>query len=1319
MLSIYTLEKHLLLCGDEDQKYKVLYDIYNFNKTLICDVINETDRYFSFYSRHDATHSETIISSIEALLGESGIKQLSPTDTFLLLLSAYLHDFGMCLQYKEIKEMLKTGDFNDFVREKSKEKAFKQYTYWVKDDSFKTQFFHEINWPLDAIQSINILISEYYRKSHGDKSEGTINEQFKNSNININPHKHLPERLEILLGRICSLHTKDFSLVMDLDHETNGAFNDKAHPRFIAILIRLGDLLDLDNNRFDEIKLATICDEIPALSKIHYEKHKSIKSFLITPKTINIVSESDDDTVLREMRSWVKWIQEEVDNFGDNWSRIVPNNFLGTIPNLQHNIKKSNGEIIFADKDLKISLPEQKAFQIIQGTNIYKHNLIFIREYIQNAIDALKIQFLLDQFQELDNFNMEERFETENDKIKYICEKYYKDDLDDVIKKYGVTIRIYDCRNKEELEAFRYYYNCKNYKEEDFYSKIIVVIEDNGTGISIDDITNRILKVGKKDKKNDDEYKKLTEKMPAFLQPTGTFGIGLHSGFLATDKIIIHTKTSYDKNNGREIIIESGTKTGFVQCNIWNKEEEKLNTIMRGTQFIMSLDVECIKVDEQYTTPSYQCEFPFGKSKRDYLIDYIVGITKAVIRHPFFNVKLVDYNKNTIATTKRNIIDSDVAEKSIVKETIIKNNKKYNVKVSTLRSSDRNWYLTVEERKDGNVLVLKLGDKWDKNKKVNILYKGIQMQSIELQEILKRYIICGSEAIINYSFKETSDYITINRDEVTKEGRDVCEAIFEELMYIGLEHIKTYFMKEYGESTDIKGYIKARRIFETISEEFNTQFSKFIENTKDEINDKEFEFNYNDDLSGEIRELLTNNKVEILLEAFVKILASKMLDTRKHYEEYELQEKINKYKELFYIAVSKFLLRFSSSVISDEFFSKDYIECLFDTLSIEIGGHALSFLETNKLLPLIPSYKSRDGKIKTIELNFKTDIPALGIFLYHIKYAQSDLLDERYRNILEVLADNYIYNSNYGSYSQSEDNAFEDIFLYRIIADRMKPIRFGAEAICNYNQLYLPNNEFFHDEKGNCISIYPIKNMKIKYKKQNNKIIESKYYVQLNCEKGNLLEYIFIECDFQVIKEYMFSDIIEYNYIDVEQIGTCYFKERNMYCMPATKNYYDIAVKNIPFEFQKCYKESKFKYIKQDNYIMIPVDKNVVMRWGDLFEGSHSTEFKTLAMECRKQLIRGNLLTDIEKHLMDNELYEWNYFEEIYIEHKIDIYKLFINDCKKIKMTESFLDIVNYTLKNRSYQTDVAEEEIREKIVNGYILLLKDIFIHIIDFFYK
>jgi len=98
------LIKHLKDWAEKDAIYKPLESQWTFDERLIAKALQNVSVYFPHYSRHDESHSRQILVHIERLLGPDNIAKLSPTDTWLLLEAAYLHDIGMIISDEQLKE---------------------------------------------------------------------------------------------------------------------------------------------------------------------------------------------------------------------------------------------------------------------------------------------------------------------------------------------------------------------------------------------------------------------------------------------------------------------------------------------------------------------------------------------------------------------------------------------------------------------------------------------------------------------------------------------------------------------------------------------------------------------------------------------------------------------------------------------------------------------------------------------------------------------------------------------------------------------------------------------------------------------------------------------------------------------------------------------------------------------------------------------------------------------------------------------------------------------------------------------------------------
>ena len=134
-----------------------------------------------------------------------------------------------------------------------------------------------------------------------------------------------------MLGRICELHTAPVHDVLTLDYETDGFGSDYAHPRFVAMLLRLGDLLDVDNGRFNTVsELAS--GQLPESSIPHKEKHSATTHLLVTPSEIQFTSDCPNTQAYLEARNFVDWLESEIDFLTKYWVKIVPTVFDGFAP---------------------------------------------------------------------------------------------------------------------------------------------------------------------------------------------------------------------------------------------------------------------------------------------------------------------------------------------------------------------------------------------------------------------------------------------------------------------------------------------------------------------------------------------------------------------------------------------------------------------------------------------------------------------------------------------------------------------------------------------------------------------------------------------------------------------------------------------------------------------------------------------------------------------------------------------------------------------------------------------------------------------------
>lgn len=315
-----------------------------------------------------------------------------------------------------------------------------------------------------------------------------------------------------LLGRICEMHTRESEDVLLLPYETDGFGVDHAHPRFIAMLLRIGDLLDIDNGGFN-MTTETVSGSLPESSALHRIKHESTAHLLVTPSEIQFSSDCPDQNSYLLMRDFVTWLEKEIDFITKHWVKIVPEDFSGHAPRfdkkdlLLRGIPDVNGTA-----GLKFEITQKKAFEIIKGSNIYEDKFVFIREVIQNAMYASKIQLWRDL--QSGTYNAWLNSIDLNNLQPYELPK-------EVYENYAINVKLSTFENGETE----------------------ISVTNRGTGITVDafkemcnvGVSNRTYSLA-------DEI----ESMPCWLRPTAGFGVGLQSIFLMTDHFSIETCTGSD-----------------------------------------------------------------------------------------------------------------------------------------------------------------------------------------------------------------------------------------------------------------------------------------------------------------------------------------------------------------------------------------------------------------------------------------------------------------------------------------------------------------------------------------------------------------------------------------------------------------------------------------------------------------------------------------------------------------------------------------------------------------------------------------------------
>ena len=553
------------------------------------------------YDTHDKEHSEKVLEIIEDILGQN-MEKLTVYELLLLYMSAYLHDSAMALpdwEYKVLKAVEGTEEYHDNTLELTICNDYKpKHTYSEalriieenKDKLFcyDTAKNYVCAKPTEdkMTESLAEFMQQYEEFRNGyitdlDKCEGSVSEYMDKSRwirsefIRQTHHIRAVENVESLkvkiadaiggfyaekfiedLAAICRCHGENLESVFQLPDARKDWLGGTANIQFLAMLLRLGDVIHFDSKRAPRSLYA----EKQITDAVSY-KHWNAKFQELQYKVQNINGKviicyqayCEDPEMYYFIQDYMGWIDNEIDNYYVLKNRWEMNQ---SSENVQYcfNIEKVDRTDIGYDKDqfvpdndMKFVLNQSKILELLMGIQLYKDPFLCLREIYQNALDASK------------------------------CMKAYN-------KKKGKTENL-------TIEF--------GIGEEDLHGKKerYIYCLDHGTGMNTYIIKTYLLHIGNSYYRSKDFAKQNTD-WEYDVKPTSQFGIGLLSGYMLADKIGITTIHYEESGNALSFMME-GVNEHFYYTKPKRTEAEAIGD--HGTLVKLYLKEEYRdKVNEEY-----------------------------------------------------------------------------------------------------------------------------------------------------------------------------------------------------------------------------------------------------------------------------------------------------------------------------------------------------------------------------------------------------------------------------------------------------------------------------------------------------------------------------------------------------------------------------------------------------------------------------------------------------------------------------------------------------------------------------------------------
>ncbi len=238
----------------------------------VSSVWRNGSRFLYFYTLHNQEHSVELIKSSVDICKKFDFLQIKSIDYYILFLSCYLHDISMILQ-PSIDSFLENNAQTDEI-----------YTSFLK---FKQDLFIDSNldeFHFDNKSNVKAVMKEafqkvnYYFESVSRDLHVVSSANFIKSTPDLN-FIDLPIRS--IVSAISSAHGANTKDIYGLK---SNAKNDVVSEKYMMILLRVADLLDISKDRVSLDILDRNISNMPKISQYHWITHSVIDKFEIKSK---------------------------------------------------------------------------------------------------------------------------------------------------------------------------------------------------------------------------------------------------------------------------------------------------------------------------------------------------------------------------------------------------------------------------------------------------------------------------------------------------------------------------------------------------------------------------------------------------------------------------------------------------------------------------------------------------------------------------------------------------------------------------------------------------------------------------------------------------------------------------------------------------------------------------------------------------------------------------------------------------------------------------------------------------------------------------
>lgn len=324
-----------LLAANPSQEAKAYYGMLFPIAAITEEMLEYIKNVFPSFTSHGFSHSLRILDNIYLILSKDLRESLTPPELFCLIMAAMFHDMGMA------------------------------------DPNRKDRYEQRVNHHLYAEEPLKKFMDEHLT---------LIKER---------------NRLFNCILFTCEAH----GMTLEAFYSDPRFYNEDMIGGYVlrfsllGVLLRIGDLLDMDENRTSNFIRRFYPSYFPDDSVLHHERHELIELYSLLPEqiTLKVLAKNIDEHHIWE--GWLHYLNEELLHANADLLYRLNGNFR--FPHLQYEIKPAPGSE-YQTEEMRFELTDEGAIWNILSQSVYTEEYDFIRELVQNGIDSVLMRSYID-----------------------------------------------------------------------------------------------------------------------------------------------------------------------------------------------------------------------------------------------------------------------------------------------------------------------------------------------------------------------------------------------------------------------------------------------------------------------------------------------------------------------------------------------------------------------------------------------------------------------------------------------------------------------------------------------------------------------------------------------------------------------------------------------------------------------------------------------------------------------------------------------------------------------------------------------------------